>query len=60
MDQLMIDVSNIKEVNQGDVVTLIGEENQISAEEITDQSKTITNELLSRLGDRLEKIIINK
>lgn len=56
MDQLVIDVSNINNIKQGDIVTLIGEEKQISAEEISRKSDTITNELLCRLGNRLERI----
>lgn len=59
MDQLIVDVSNIKDVKQGDIVTLIGEKRQILAEVITKKYGTITNELLSRLGDRLERVVIN-
>lgn len=59
MDQLMIDVSNIPNVKQGDVVTLIGEEKEISAEEISDKADMITNELLCGLGNRLPRIEIN-
>ncbi len=58
MDQLIIDVSNIKAIHQGDIVTLIGEEDEISVERIAHEADTITNELLSRLGDRLGRIII--
>lgn len=54
MDQLIIDVSDI-EVKQGDIVTLIGRD-KISAENIASKANTITNEFLSRLGDRLERI----
>lgn len=56
MDQLCIDVSNIKDVKQGDIVTLIGEEAEVTAEIISKHANTITNELLSRLGDRLGRI----
>lgn len=59
MDQLMIDVTNISNVKQGDIVTLIGEEKEISAEEISYKADTITNELLCRLGNRLPRIEIN-
>lgn len=59
MDQLVIDVSNIKEVKQGDIVTLIGEDEEISAEKIAGKADTITNELLSRLGIRLERVMIS-
>ncbi len=60
MDQLIIDVSNICNIKQGDVVSLIGEDKNISATQIAKKSGTITNELLSRMGDRLERIYINK
>lgn len=58
MDQMIIDVSNIKEVKQGDIVTLIGEEEPIKVENVSYNSNTITNELLSRLGRRLPIITI--
>lgn len=58
MDQMIIDVSNIKEVKQGDIVTLIGEEEPIKVENVSSNSNTITNELLSRLGRRLPIITI--
>ena len=58
MDQLMIDISNIGNVKVGDVVTLIGEEKEILAENIADQTETISNEILSRLGNRLNIILI--
>ena len=53
MDQLIIDVSKIEGIHQGDIVTLIGEQKEISAETIASKAETITNELLCRLGDRL-------
>ena len=57
MDQLVIDVSNLTKIEDGDIVTLIGEEKQIKAEVVAQNSGTITNELLSRLGKRLPIII---
>ena len=59
MDQLVINVSNIKNIKQGDIVTLIGNNNQVTAETIALKSQTITNELLSRLGNRLNYIFID-
>lgn len=53
MDQLIIDISNVEKVEVGDIVELIGEEEEISAENVAEKSGTITNELLSRLGARL-------
>lgn len=58
MDQLIIDVSKIKEIHQGDIVTLMGEQKEISAETIANKADTITNELLSRLGSRLGRTTI--
>ncbi len=57
MDQMMIDVTGI-EVKEGDIVTLIGKEEKIRAEYIAYQAGTISNELLSRLGSRLQMISI--
>lgn len=57
MDQLMIDITDIKDVKVGDYVTLIGEEEEISSVSVADRIDTITNELLSRLGARLARII---
>ncbi len=59
MDQLIINVSNIKNIKQGDIVTLIGPYKKISSEIISSKSNTITNELLSRLGKRLNYIFID-
>lgn len=51
MDQLIIKLDD-NTVKEGDVVTLIGE--GILAEEVAFSALTITNELLSRLGSRLD------
>ena len=55
MDQLVIDVTNIANVKQGDIVTLIGDEPEISVENIAELSGTITNEILCRIGARIER-----
>ena len=61
MDQLMADVTGIPDVKRGDVVTLIGKDGmeEITAEEVAENAGTITNELLSRLGDRPERIFLD-
>ncbi len=58
MDQLMIDVTEVEEARIGDIVTVIGTDGSetITAEEVADQAGTITNEIYSRLGRRLEII----
>lgn len=62
MDQMMLDVTEVPETKKGDIITLIGEDgtNQIHAEEVALSGLTITNELLSRLGDRLPRVISQK
>ncbi|MCI9093133.1 MAG: serine racemase VanT catalytic subunit [Coprobacillus sp.] len=59
MDQLTIDISDIDGVNEGDIVTIIGQDgiaNQ-DVETIAEMSHTISNEILSQLGSRLPRII---
>ena len=56
MDQLIIDVTNMS-IQVGDIVTLIGEDQDIKAEDVSYLANTISNELLSRLGNRLDHII---
>ena len=58
MDQLLIDISDISNVKVGDIITIIGEDKNITAEQVADKAGTITNELLCRLGDRLARIIV--
>jgi serine/alanine racemase len=60
MDQLMIDVTDIEAVTPNDVVTLIGQDGdeQIRCEDFAEQCGTITNEILNRLGSRLNYKII--
>lgn len=56
MDQLMLDVTGIENVQAGDEAVFIGRSGGcvIYAEELAQNAGTITNELLSRLGARLE------
>ncbi len=58
MDQLTVDISEIPEVQQGDIATLIGRDGneEITAEWMASMAGTITNELLSRLGNRIERV----
>ncbi len=57
MDQLTVDVSGIEDVQQGDTVTLIGEDGglRITAGEIAKRTGTITNEIVCALGTRAVK-----
>ncbi len=58
MDQLLLDVTELPEVKPGDVVTFLGRDRGevLSAETVAEEAGTITNELLSRLGARLERV----
>lgn len=56
MDQMAVDVTDVKDVKVGMVATLIGKDGdeEITATMVAEQSETITNELLSRMGQRLQ------
>lgn len=60
MDQLLADVTALPTVHPGATATLIGEDGgvSISAAELADACGTITNELLSCLGLRLERLAL--
>ena len=59
MDQMMVDVTDIEEAELNTVATLIGTDGNvtITAEEVALQAETITNEIFSRLGKRLDIIV---
>lgn len=59
MDQTLVDVTEIPAVRAGDIATVIGADGEttIRVEDAATQADTITNELLSRLGARLERVI---
>lgn len=58
MDQLTVDVTGIEGVRQGDTATLIGQDGteSITASEMAGRCGTVTNEILSRLGSRVERV----
>jgi serine/alanine racemase len=60
MDQLMVDVTDIEQVTVGDIVTFIGKDHgkELLAPVIAKDSNSISNELFSRMGTRLEVITI--
>ena len=60
MDQLMVDVTGIEGVKVGDIVTFIGEDHgkALLAPAIADNEGSISNELFSRIGTRLEVITV--
>jgi alanine racemase len=60
MDQLVVDITDIAEAGRGDTITLIGKdkEEEITAVELAKASNSITNEVFSRLGQRLHKVYL--
>ena len=60
MDQFMVDVSHIENVNLGDKVILMGEENGISitAEEIASFAQTINYEIVCGVSKRVPRIAL--
>lgn len=58
MDQMLVDVTDIPDIISGDEVVLIGrsEKEQIPTEAYAEWTDSISNEVVSRLGLRLERI----
>lgn len=59
MDQMIVDVTDVDGVSVGDVATLIGQEGEreVKAPEAAGCAGSISNELLSRMGGRLPRIL---
>ena len=58
MDQMMIDISNIDDVKEGDIVTIFGQDgdNYLPVNQVSELSGTITNETLSCIGNRVKRV----
>lgn len=56
MDQLAVDVTDLLDVRVGSIATLIGKDGmeEITAPLVAENAESITNELLSRMGRRLD------
>ena len=59
MDQMLVDFTGIPQAKPGDEAVLIGKsgELEIRAEDLAGWAGTISNEILSRLGSRLERVM---
>jgi len=57
MDAITLDVTDVPEVQAGDVATLIGADGdeRITAEEVGEWSGTISYEVLTSIGPRVER-----
>ncbi len=60
MDQVLLDVTEVPAVSPGDTAVFIGRdgEEEITATEVAERAGTIANEVLSRLGPRLERVLV--
>lgn len=60
MDQLAVDVTDVENVSVGDVATLVGAEGcrELSAPAVAENSGSISNELLCRMGSRLPIVAV--
>lgn len=60
MDQLLLDVTEAAGVCPGDEAVFIGKSRneEIRAEELAEEAGTISNEILSRLGERLLRVAV--
>ena len=60
MDQFMVDVTDIDDVKQGDIVTLLGQEQgaSIMAEELAEWSHSFAYELVCTVGKRIPRFYI--
>ncbi|HLO89118.1 MAG TPA: alanine racemase [Nostocaceae cyanobacterium] len=60
MDQLMLDVSSIPDLQEGEIVTLLGEEGteQITADDWANQLNTISWEILCGFKHRLPRVAV--
>jgi alanine racemase len=58
MDQFMVDVTNIDDVQQGDIVTLLGKDGDcvITAEELAAWSHSFAYELVCTVGKRIPRV----
>ena len=59
MDQMLVNILGVPDVKAGDVAVIIGQsgDEKITACDLAEQTGTISNEILSRLGERLERKI---
>ena len=55
MDQLAVDITDIRNISVGDIATLIGKDAgaELSSPIVAEKSESISNELLCRMGSRL-------
>jgi len=62
MDLLMLDVTDVGQVQAGDIATFIGKDGdeEILCEDLAEIADTITNEIVCRLSERLPRIYMER
>ena len=62
MDQMMVDVTDIPDVEEGDPVTLIGRDGaeQITVEELAERSGGFHYEIICGIGMRVPRVYMRK
>lgn len=62
MDQLIVDVTDISDISYADEAVLIGKSGklEIMAADLAAATGTISNEVLSQLGNRLQRVVIEE
>ncbi|KGR75882.1 serine racemase VanT catalytic subunit [Ureibacillus sinduriensis] len=60
LDHMMIDISNVDDVQVGDVVTLVGTDHNetIQIEDVAVKIGTVSHDVLSTLGPRLKRVLV--
>jgi alanine racemase len=60
MDLMMIDVSQVEDVDVGDEVVLLGRQGDqdISAQELAERAGTIPWEITTRIGSRVRRLFV--
>ena len=59
MDQCMIDITALKEVHVGDIVTVYGDGEINSIDKIAESNKTISYEIVCSVSERVPKFYVN-
>lgn len=60
MDMIVLDVTDIENVEAGEVVTLLGSEagEEVSANELAELSQTINYEMVTRINSRIRRFVV--
>ncbi len=62
MDQIVVDATKVRDVKEGTVATILGNEltQSVTADELAKHAKTINYEILCHLGNRLPRVYVGE